>query len=106
MHFPAVTAACVRHDGAVLCCARGAFFGRRSFAPPLELVAPLGLGRNASAAGGARPVVITFGSMLSVLKRDEQTRLLSACVRAGCELSVGAIIFTKGACPHAPACKR
>jgi UDP:flavonoid glycosyltransferase YjiC (YdhE family) len=69
------------------------------FTPPLELVAPLGLGRGGNS--GARPVVITFGSMLGVLKPLEQTQLLSACVRAACDLSVGAIIFTKGAASDA-----
>jgi len=72
-----------------------------AYKPPLELFTPLGLnGRSVSGGGSssvARPIVFTFGSALGCLTAKEQKQLLSACVRAACELSVGAVIFTKGA---------
>jgi UDP:flavonoid glycosyltransferase YjiC (YdhE family) len=64
------------------------------YAPPKELNLPLGLGRGATEN---RPVIFTFGSMMATLTQPEQKKLLSACVRAACELGMGAIIFTKGA---------
>eukprot|EP00615_Pteridomonas_danica_P000681 CAMPEP_0114359394 /NCGR_PEP_ID=MMETSP0101-20121206/22978_1 /TAXON_ID=38822 ORGANISM="Pteridomonas danica, Strain PT" /NCGR_SAMPLE_ID=MMETSP0101 /ASSEMBLY_ACC=CAM_ASM_000211 /LENGTH=557 /DNA_ID=CAMNT_0001502903 /DNA_START=1 /DNA_END=1674 /DNA_ORIENTATION=- len=64
------------------------------YKPPLELNTPLGLGRGATETN---PVIFTFGSTLASLTHAEQTKLLSAAVRVGCDLGVGAIIFTKGA---------
>jgi hypothetical protein len=64
--------------------------------PPVELVAPLGLGRSGEASS-SRPVVFCFGSYLALVPAGDQKRLLSACVRAACEISMGAIVCTKGA---------
>ena len=73
-----------------------------SYQPPVELYSPLGLGRGAAGAQ-SRPLVFAFGSMLAVLKPDEQRRLLSACVRAACDLGVGGIVVTKvPPCTHPP----
>jgi len=69
-----------------------------SWQPPVELVEPLGLGRGGGdGSSSSRPVVFCFGSFLALVPAGDQKRLLSACVRAACELSVGAVVCTAGA---------